>query len=143
MPEHTHILPEESKKKLTRMAKQLKKEKSEIDSLFSSSDYSIPAQAEWDDVSALRKFEELKFDPLENLYEMNQQLIGMIKKETEKDKPSMRILSDLMILRTRLLSQLMPYRYSRVNIVQLESKDNPEIQIILQSEESADELSTD
>ena len=123
------------------MAKALRSEKTEVDNILPASDYHIPQNLQWDEVSALGHFDHLNLDPLKELKDQLDEINGLLKAEYVKDERtrSDRHIKDLHTIKNRLLTTLLPYRYSRVNMITLDTQENTGVQIVLMAEDSEDD----
>ena len=132
------IISKEQNEKLNKMAKALRSDKMEVDNIFPAGDYRIPHNVQWDEVSALATFDHLDLDPLKELKDQLDEINGLLKSEYEKDHRarSDRYIKDLHTIKNRLLTTLLPYRYSRVQLAAIESTENTGVQIVLMADDS-------
>ena len=131
-------ITKEQNEKLNKLAKAFKSDKTEVDNILPASDYHIPQNIQWDEVSALATFDHLDLDPLKELKDQLDEINGLLKAEYAKDDRtrSDRHIKDLHTIKNRLLTTILPFRYSRVNMISVDSTSNEGVQIVLMADDS-------
>ena len=100
----------------------------------------ISKDVDWDSVSALPIFKGHRFSPVEKLIKQYQQLEALYDAELETESPSARVLADIQATLIKINQSLLPYRYSKVDLVKIENPNTPSITLKLQHVTIEDEL---
>lgn len=83
--------------------------------------------------AATDKLKELNFDPLEVLIQQLDEIEELLKKELEMTNPRIMVVNNLINCKTRILENLLPYRYGKAPTLTVESADIREpIRIVLE-----------
>jgi len=82
---------------------------------------------------ATDKLRELEFDPLEELIKQLDEIESLLSKELAMTNPRVMVVNNLLNCKTRILENLLPYRYGKAPSLTVESADIREpIKIVLE-----------
>jgi hypothetical protein len=83
--------------------------------------------------AATDKLRELEFDPLEELIKQLNEIEDLLLKEQSMSNPRIMVINNLINCKTRILENLLPYRYGKAPTLTVESADIREpIKIVLE-----------
>ena len=131
----TPIASQSKKKALSKQPADMKKlqqrTEGKVTGMINDDKLPITKDLDWKDVSALPIFQHHKFSPIEQLIEQYNEILELIKDEKEKEKPSVRTISELQSTLFKINQTLLPYRYSKVDLVKVDSPVTPKVTVEL------------
>ena len=134
----------EKQKAITKQPEEMKQLRAisggQITEMIDKNELPISKDIDWDSVSALPIFKSHKFSPVEELINQYRQLKALYDAELETESPSTRVLADIQATLIKINQSLLPYRYSKVDLVKIENPNAPSITLKLQHLTIEDEL---
>lgn len=105
--------------------------KEQINDIVNPKDLPISHELSWNVVSPLPIFDQEKFDPLVEQINLYRSVQEALETERAHSEPDMKIVTSLLTQQAQILKSLTPYRYSKVEIFQVEETKKPVINITL------------
>ena len=123
------------KQALSKQPAEMKKLQTQVDGkvteMINKDELPVSKDIDWEDVSGIPIFNYHKFSPIERLIEQYHEVLETIQDEKDKENPSNRILTDLQNTLLKINQTLLPYRYSKVDLVKVESPHIPVVTVEL------------
>lgn len=90
--------------------------------------------------AATEHLKELGFDPIDELLKQLQEIEGLLAKELALGEPRIMVVNNLINCKTRILENLLPYKYGKAPQMTIESEDIREpVRIILDVTSTSDQ----